>query len=160
MKSSSEPWFAFCAYSVSLSRSGPTVPFVPAAWNLWQPPHPCAAKSASPALTSPCTAACSVVVCGTVPTTVSAVGETVCAPPQLATRNANARNGTRRRIRASLLKPPGGLFASGEEPQVQGSEGPVAGHVDRGVVHEERDREGGEVRVEQREPRPLQREHD
>src|SRR5262249_6740683 len=129
MKSSSEPWFAFCAYSVSLSRSGPTVPFVPAAWNLWQPPHPCAAKSASPAWAPPCPAVWALGSGGMFPPPVWPGGDPVGAPPQPASRNASARNGSRRRIRASLLKPPGGLFASGEEPQAQGSEGPVAGHV-------------------------------
>ena len=40
-------------------------------------------------------------------------------------------------FRASLLEPPGGLFASREEPQAECGERAVAGHVDRCVVHEE-----------------------
>src|SRR3954467_4870179 len=141
----------------SLSRSGPTLPCVPAGLKTWQPPQPCAVKSVAPALASP-TACC--FSAATVPTTFSAVGLTVCLPPQPASRKARTRNGARRRIGASLLKPSAALLPSRQQPQAERGEASVAGHVGRRVVDDERDGEGHEAGVEQRGARTLQREHD
>src|SRR4051812_3069288 len=156
VNSSRDPWFAVFAYWASLSRSGPTLPFVPAGLKAWQPPQPWALKSVAPALASP------FVVCAfaTVPTTVSAVGLTVWAPPQPASRKPSTRNGARRRIGASLLKPSTGPFASRQQPEAERREAAVARHVGGRVVDEERDGEGHEVGVEQRGARPLEREDD
>src|SRR5689334_8671658 len=161
MKSASEPWFACVAYWDILSRSGPTVPFVPAGVNLWQPPHPFDLKSAAPAVASPLAAGVAeVVVAGRLPTTVSAVGDTTPLLPQQASRNASARNGSSRRIRcASLLEPPGGLLASREQPEADRCQPAPAHDVRRRVVHEQRNDERHEVGVEQRPPRSETREH-
>src|SRR6476661_3330595 len=156
VNAASEPWFAVFAYAVSLSRSGPTVPFVPAGLKTWQPLQPCAVKSVAPAFASP-TACC--FSAATVPTTVSAVGITVSVAPQPASTKARARKGATRRIGASLLKPSAALFASRQQPETERGEASVAGHVGGRVVDEERDREGHEAGVEQCGARPLEREY-
>src|SRR5919201_6238487 len=148
---SSDPWLACLAYWSSLSRSGPTVPLVPAGAKVGQPPQPWDVKSLLPDAASPLTAAV-VLVVGTFPSTLLAVGEMVDAPPQPASRNASTRNGARRRIAASLLKRSGGLLRSREQPEAERREPAVARDVDRGVVDEERDDERNQVGVEECEP--------
>src|SRR5689334_25201922 len=147
VNSSSEPWLAVFAYCASLSRSGPTLPCEFAGLKTWQPPQPCAVKSVAPAFASP--AACCFSA-ATVPTTVSAVGLTICLPPQPASTKARRRNGATRRIGASLLKASAALFASRQQPEAERGEPSVAGDVGGRVVHQEADRERDEVRVEQR----------
>src|SRR5689334_25272423 len=93
-------------------------------------------KSAAPAFASP--AACCFSA-ATVPTTVWAVGITVCVPPQPASTKARARNGATRRIGASLLKPSAALFASRQQPKAERREPSVAGDVGRRVVDQEAD---------------------
>src|SRR5207248_855894 len=92
-------WPAFCANCASLSRSGPTVPVVPAALNVWHAPQPCAVKTAFPAPALPVTA----VGFAIFPTTFVGVGVTIFSPQVLESEQPAARRASAA-IRASRRK--------------------------------------------------------
>src|SRR5215211_5431650 len=119
----------------ALSRSGPTVPFVPAALKVWQPPHPVSVKTFFPVAGLPFSAF------GRVPWT-GPVGDTVFSPPQPARRSPRD---TMIRTRRTNGECTGRL-----EPESQGCarERSVCGDVARGVVYEQRRRQCDQHRVD------------